>query len=179
LEYHPYQSKLIKSLRKEPKVYVWDWSVLNDQGAKLENMIASHLLKFTHYLYDAKGYKTDLNFLRDKKQREVDFLVTIDNKPSIRDYFSSFTSNNDVFLVRLIFDKSIIPEISQAKYYFGFIEEKDLGDKVEMHFLSNSEDYIGKWIVTLLDKVEVVEPESLNLYIAGLVKILQKKYYPC
>jgi hypothetical protein len=78
---YPYQSKLIKSLKKEPKVYLWDWSQLNEEGPKLENIVASHLLKFCHFLHDVKGYKADLRFLRDKEQREVDFLVTIDNKP--------------------------------------------------------------------------------------------------
>ena len=44
-------------------------------------MIASHLLKLCHFLYDIEGYKAQLYYLRDKEQREVDFLVTIDNKP--------------------------------------------------------------------------------------------------
>jgi predicted AAA+ superfamily ATPase len=78
---YPYQSKLIKSLKKEAKVYLWDWSQLNEEGPKLENIVASHLLKFCHYLHDVKGFKTDLRYLRDKEQREVDFLITIDNKP--------------------------------------------------------------------------------------------------
>jgi len=78
---YPYQSKMIKSLKKEPKVYLWDWSQLQEEGPKLENIVASHLLKFCHFLHDVKGYKTELRFLRDNEQREVDFIVTIDNKP--------------------------------------------------------------------------------------------------
>jgi len=134
-----------------------------------------HLIAFCTLRKDYRDFRID----RISEINLTNQKFTIENKPSIRDYCSSFTSNNDVFLVRLKFDKSIIPEISQAKYYFGFIDEKDMGNKVEMHFLSNSEDYIGKWIITLLDKVEVIEPESLSLHITGLVKILQKKYYPC
>lgn len=78
---YPFQSKLIKSLRKEPKLYLWDWSEVADDDARFENTIASHLLKFCHFLFDAEGYKAQLYYLRDKEQREVDFLVTIDNKP--------------------------------------------------------------------------------------------------
>jgi predicted AAA+ superfamily ATPase len=78
---YPFQSKLIKSLRKEPKLYLWDWSEVEDSDAKFENMVASHLLKFCHFLFDADGYKTQLYYLRDKEQREVDFLVTVNNKP--------------------------------------------------------------------------------------------------
>jgi len=78
---YPFQSTLIKSLRKEPKLYLWDWSEVKDDSARFENVIASHLLKFCDYLRDAEGVKARLNYVRDKDQREVDFLVTIDNKP--------------------------------------------------------------------------------------------------
>ncbi|MCM8813987.1 MAG: ATP-binding protein [Candidatus Omnitrophica bacterium] len=78
---YPFQSNLIKSLRKEPKVYLWDWSEIKDESIRLENFIASHLLKFCDYLFDVEGFKAKLYYLRDNEQREVDFLVAIDNKP--------------------------------------------------------------------------------------------------
>ncbi|MBU4331899.1 ATP-binding protein [Patescibacteria group bacterium] len=78
---YPFSAKLIKSLRKEPKMYLWDWSQVKDEGARLENMIASHLLKLSHFLYDSQGYKVELFFLRDIEAREVDFLVAVNKKP--------------------------------------------------------------------------------------------------
>ena len=78
---YPFQSTLIKSLRKEPKLYLWDWSEVEDEEARFENLVASSLLKFCHYLFDSQGYKAQLNYIRDKAQKEVDFLVCIDNKP--------------------------------------------------------------------------------------------------
>ncbi len=78
---YPFQSTLIKSLRKKPKLYLWDWSEIKDEGVRLENLIASHLLKFCHFLFDMGGYRARLSYLRDKEQREVDFIVSIDNKP--------------------------------------------------------------------------------------------------
>jgi uncharacterized protein len=65
-----------------PKLYLWDWSEIADHsGAKLENMVAAHLLKLCHFLNDVEGYKTELSFLRDVDGREVDFLVTEGGKP--------------------------------------------------------------------------------------------------
>jgi len=78
---YPFASTAIKSLRKEPKLYLWDWSEVMDEGARLENLVASHLLKFCHFLKDVEGYKTELRYLRDIEGREVDFLVTVDQKP--------------------------------------------------------------------------------------------------
>lgn len=78
---YPFASTKIKSLRKEPKLYLWDWSEVSNEAARLENVVASHLLKLCHFLYDAHGYRADLYFLRDVEGREVDFLVTMDDKP--------------------------------------------------------------------------------------------------
>lgn len=78
---YPYNARTIRSLKKEPKMYLWDWSQISDEAARFENIIASHLLKTVHYLTDIEGYKAELFFIRDIESRETDFLVTIDRKP--------------------------------------------------------------------------------------------------
>ena len=78
---YPFASSRIKALKKEPKLYLWDWSEVPDAAARLENIVASHLLKMCHFLYDAHGYQTETWFLRDVEGRETDFLVTVGNAP--------------------------------------------------------------------------------------------------
>ncbi|MFH1452544.1 MAG: ATP-binding protein [Armatimonadota bacterium] len=80
---HPFSFSTIKSLRRQPKMYLWDWSQIKDKDKRLENLIASALLKTAHFLHDAEGYKTQVTFLRDIEGREVDFLVLVDKKPWI------------------------------------------------------------------------------------------------
>ena len=133
-----------------------------------------HLIAYCKLRNDYRDFRID----RIKNIQLTQEKFTQENKPSIRDYFKNITSNNEMFLVKLLVNKSILSEINQAKFYFGFIEERDLGEQIEMSFLCNSEDYIGKWIITLLDKVEILEPESLKSYVITLVETLQKKYKP-
>lgn len=78
---YPFSARKIRSLKKEPKLYLWDWSEVEDEAARFENLIASHLFKYTHFIADYEGFKADLHFLRDVDKREVDFLVSIDGKP--------------------------------------------------------------------------------------------------
>ena len=80
---YPYQSNLIKSLRKESKLFLYDYSPIENNGARFENLVASHLLKFSHFLYDIYGYKVELKYLKDRSGKEVDFLLVLDNKPWI------------------------------------------------------------------------------------------------
>lgn len=77
----PFTERAVRALRRERKLYLWDWFPVEAPGAKLENIIASHLLKFTHFLHDAEGWSAELHYLRDRAGREVDFLVTVDRKP--------------------------------------------------------------------------------------------------
>lgn len=77
----PWSRNVSRSLLKEPKLYLWDWANVSDLGSRLENMIASHLLKAVHYWTDAGFGKYDLWFLRDKEKQEVDFLVSRDQQP--------------------------------------------------------------------------------------------------
>ena len=77
----PWFHNIPKSLRKQPKIYLWDWSGIQDAGARHENFVASHLLKAVHWWTDMGLGTYQLFFIRDKDKREIDFLVTRDNQP--------------------------------------------------------------------------------------------------
>lgn len=77
----PWTQNVTRSLLKEPKVYLWDWSCVTDYGARIENFVASHLLKSIHYWTDTGKGKYELYFLRTKDQKEIDFVVTENDKP--------------------------------------------------------------------------------------------------
>lgn len=77
----PWTKNITRSLLKEPKIYLWDWALIEDEGARAENFIASHLLKAVHYWTDRGFGEFDLYFLRDKEKREVDFLISKNKKP--------------------------------------------------------------------------------------------------
>lgn len=77
----PFGAPKIRAVKKEKKLYLWDWSVLPDEGARFENLVASHLLKYCHFLEDTEGEAMELRFLRDHQRREVDFVVLKNKKP--------------------------------------------------------------------------------------------------
>lgn len=77
----PYHVRTLPTLKKEGKVYLYDWTLVRDEGARFENLVASHLLKACHFLEDTEGYDVKLFYLRDVSKREVDFLVTFDRQP--------------------------------------------------------------------------------------------------
>lgn len=72
----PYTKNLPRAVQKPPKVYFFDNAdVIGDEGARFENLVASHLLKKIHFLEDRDGYRYELCYIRDKEGREVDFAI--------------------------------------------------------------------------------------------------------
>ncbi|MCK5797755.1 MAG: ATP-binding protein [Deltaproteobacteria bacterium] len=77
----PFSKNVAKSLRKEPKWYLRDWSTIDDVGQRAETFVAAHLLKAVQTWEDLGLGDYELNYLRDKAKREVDFVVVRDGRP--------------------------------------------------------------------------------------------------
>jgi uncharacterized protein len=77
----PWQNNITRSLIKEPKIFLWDWSLIENPGARAENFIASHLLKAVDLWTDLGFGNYELYFLRTLEKKEVDFLVVKNRQP--------------------------------------------------------------------------------------------------
>ncbi|MDQ5768256.1 ATP-binding protein [Thiothrix subterranea] len=75
----PYARDVARAILKPPKVYFFDNAdVVDEQGARFENLIATTLLKRLHYREDYEGYRCELRYIRDKEGHEVDFAILQD-----------------------------------------------------------------------------------------------------
>ena len=97
----PWSKNISRSLVKEPKLYLWDWSLIDEEGHANENLVASHLLKAVHFWNDRGLGEYGLYYLRTKDKIETDFVVVKNGKPW--------------FLVEV---KTKAKGISQALYHF-------------------------------------------------------------
>jgi uncharacterized protein len=80
----PFHRNISRSILKAPKYYFYDTGQVNNEpGMRLENLVACALLKEMHFREDCLGEKWNLNFLKNKDGREIDFLVTKNEKPAL------------------------------------------------------------------------------------------------
>jgi len=124
----PYGPSRIRAVKKEQKLYLWDWSLINDPGPKFENFIACSLLKYCHFIEDKEGFKMELRFLRDTDKRETDFVVLKDGRPQ--------------FAVEC---KTGEKKINPAIFYF--MERSTIPKFYQVH--SGKSDYIKKGVRVL------------------------------
>jgi predicted AAA+ superfamily ATPase len=117
----PWFKNITRSLRKEPKWFLRDWSSIVDPGEKAETFVACHLLKAVDGWNDMGLGNFELAYLRDKDQREVDFVVVRDGDP----WLLAEVKNRDTRLSPAL--KSF-QEQTKAPYAFQIVLEADYVD---------------------------------------------------
>jgi predicted AAA+ superfamily ATPase len=71
----------IRAVRKEQKLYLWDWARVPGEAARFENLVMAHLVRLVDWLTDVHGEKAELRYFRDVTGREVDAIVLRGGKP--------------------------------------------------------------------------------------------------
>ena len=133
----PFGSSKIRAVKKEQKLYLWDWSQINDEGVRFENMLASLLLKFCHYHEDTDGEKMELRYLRDTDRREVDFVVIKNKKPlfGVECKFKNKSFSNNIHYFK---ERTSIPVFYQVDFKGN---EKQIADGLIMTSISRFCEY--------------------------------------
>jgi predicted AAA+ superfamily ATPase len=121
----PYHRNIARALLKQPKYYFYDnGMVIGDDGAKLENLVACALLKEIHRLEDVEGERLGIHFIRDKDEREIDFVITRDTEPQhlieVKWADTSLSANLQRFLPDQPLKRTqLVAELQQTKSYPG------------------------------------------------------------
>lgn len=117
----PFGAPKIRAVKKLQKLYLWDWSQVDEAGFRFENLVASHLLKYCHFIEDTEGHTMELRYLRDTDGREIDFVVLKNKKP----IFAVECKSGEKSLsphINYFRERTNIPE-----FYQVHMQEKDYG----------------------------------------------------
>lgn len=77
----PWSAKLPRAVTKEQKLYLFDYTLIEDEGSRFENMVAMELWRAVHSWNERGLGKFKLCFARNRDEKEVDFLICNKNKP--------------------------------------------------------------------------------------------------
>jgi predicted AAA+ superfamily ATPase len=77
----PYTEKVSRPVKKERKVYLFDWSSIENPGGRFENLVAVELYALTRLWTESGGDEWNLRFIRNREGKETDFLVLRKRKP--------------------------------------------------------------------------------------------------
>jgi predicted AAA+ superfamily ATPase len=77
----PWHKRIARSIKKEAKLYFFDWMIVPGAGYRFENFIAVTLLRMAARLTETGLGTYEIMYVRDREKREVDFVLVKKGKP--------------------------------------------------------------------------------------------------
>lgn len=101
----PWHKNVIRSIKKENKLYFFDWTNATDAGSRFENLLAVSLLKMAARLTETGMGQYEVMHVRNKEKQEVDFVLVKNNKPLA--LFEAKESDCNISKAGLYFSKQL------------------------------------------------------------------------
>jgi predicted DNA-binding transcriptional regulator YafY len=96
---------------------------------------------------------------------------------TLQEYFDSLTSkHDDMEKVVIVFDSSVSKYARNARYYYGFVSEEDLGDRCRMTFLAGNLRSFCRWLMMFGKGVQIEHPTELRDIMEELIEELSMHY---
>lgn len=117
------------------------------------------------------------NGMRDFRTDRIQKLTLTKEHFNPEDYpdYIHFTSGmlggTDAKEAVIQFSKSVVRYIDDQKYYYGFLDQKEVGEAVEMKFVTPQYEFLARWILMFVDQATIIAPAELQ----GLVSKYARK----
>ena len=99
------------------------------------------------------------------------------NHYTLQEYFNSLMkAHDDMVKVAVVFERSVSQFVKNARYYYGYVSEEDLGDKCRMTFLIANMRSFCRWLMMYGKAVEIESPPALRETMEELVEELSIHY---
>lgn len=122
------------------------------------------------------GYR-DFKVSRIKRLQLKEEQFTPRSYKSLHDYISNFSGMGPVPQeVAVLFDKEIVPLVSNTKYYYGFVSQKEAGDKMRLYFLTGFLEGLARWLLMFTNGVTIESPAILKTIMEELVDEIKEHY---
>lgn len=132
-----------------------------------------HLISWCRLRKDYRDFRID----RIISLKIADQRFNKRNRESLEEYIRKASESERLQVYVLDFDPQYAKYLYEQKYYYGYIDEYKVGDKIRMSFVNSSVEYFGRWLLVWGNSVEIVEPESLKNFMKGLSVEIYQHYH--
>lgn len=130
-----------------------------------------HLIGYCRLRNDYRDFRLD----RIKKLVVTDKSYVNSKHPTLKDYIAKAVKEKHLEQVVIRVDKDIHNYLDHQKYYSGFVSEKNVGNKIEMTFLTISLEGFARWYMTFADHADIIQPDSLLQRIREITNTITQK----
>lgn len=128
-----------------------------------------HLIAFCQLRNDYRDFRTD----RIEKLEIVPGRFSRTDHLSLQNYLDKLQHGSEVQIVKVLFEKDFVKYINDVKFQFGWVDEKQIGNNIEMKFAVMSLELISRWLLMSGKHFDVVSPDSLKVKVRELISELK------
>jgi len=95
--------------------------------------------------------------------------------PSLKSYLEKVATEQELHTVVMQADKGILQYLEGQKYYNGYISQKEVGERVEMTFLTAYLEAFARWYIMFGDRADIITPVALKGRVKEILDEVAKK----
>ncbi|XOV92934.1 MAG: helix-turn-helix transcriptional regulator [Bacteroidota bacterium] len=131
-----------------------------------------HLIAYCRLRKDMRDFRCD----RISKCEPLIEEYDRSKHPKFAEFINQMVTGTESQEAIIQIDKKVNRHIGSQKYYYGFAEEKDLGEKVELKFYTSHLNFFARWLLMFGKEVKIISPAALKLEMENLVEELKQHY---
>ena len=132
-----------------------------------------HLIAYCQLRKDYRDFRTD----RIEKLETLAGKFSKTDHISLQLYLEKLQLGTEVEIAKVRFPKEFVKYIDEVKYQFGWVDQAEVDDKVEMKFATMNMNLIARWLLMSGNNFEIVSPDKLMKKVRELVAELYYEHF--
>lgn len=95
--------------------------------------------------------------------------------PALKSFLSKTSKEKELHTIIILVEKDVLKYLGEQKFYNGFVSQKELDDKIEMTFLTQSLEGFARWYMLFGEYAQIITPVILTEIIKKNLEALSKK----
>ncbi|GGB12718.1 helix-turn-helix transcriptional regulator [Puia dinghuensis] len=93
---------------------------------------------------------------------------------SLKEYFESLKKKETIYRPVISINKEVAHYIEEQKYKYGFINQQEKGNEIEMTFETTCLQTFARWFITIADNAKILETNDLKALLKDIVAGISK-----
>jgi predicted DNA-binding transcriptional regulator YafY len=95
--------------------------------------------------------------------------------PSLKSFLAKMNKEKEMFTIIIEVDKTVLKYFGEQKFYNGFVSQKEVGDKIEMTFVTASLPGFAKYYLLFGEYADIISPPGLKELVKKNLEEISKK----
>ncbi len=95
--------------------------------------------------------------------------------PALRSFLSRVSKEKELHTIVIQVERPAVKYLGEQKFYNGFVSQKEVGDTMEMTFITESLEGFARWYMLFGERADIITPKKLTLIVKKNLDALSKK----